>query len=130
MVGNGSLTDKIVNIGTPCSSTNLQVYTGASSCAWTRQSTLHSRFGTLQLYMNCGLHYIVLLRLFRVDWNPINYSLSTPNRRSKTHSPNVPTRAGTCRHMCRHLQVPTRADTCQHVPTSVILIIWTFLFAN
>ena len=28
--------------------------------------------------------------------------------------------AGTCRHMCRHLQVPT----------SVILIIWTFLFAN
>ena len=37
-----------------------------------------------------------------------------------------------CRHlgMCRH--VPTRqgADTCRHVPTSVILIIWTFLFAN
>ena len=79
---------------------------------------------------------------------------------SKTHSPNVPTRAGTCRHMCRHLQVPTRADIrhtnhmdfficklgcagmcqhlkkcrhlgrCRHVPTSVILIIWTFLFAN
>ena len=71
VVGNGSLTDKIVNTGTSWSSTNLQVYTRASSCAWTRQSTPHSRFGTLQLYMNCGSHYIVLLRLFRVDWNPI-----------------------------------------------------------
>ena len=91
---------------------------------------------------------------------------------SRTHSPNMPTRADTCRHMCRHLQVPTRADTrhtnhmdfficklgcagmcqhlkkcrhlgrcrhvptrqgadtCWHVPTSVIVIIWTFVFAN
>ena len=29
---------------------------------------------------------------------------------------------------CRHVYVPTRADTCRHVPTSLILIIWTFLF--
>ena len=67
----------------------------------------------------------------------------------------VPTRLGadTCQHMwcqsyelyfdadiCRHVsapekvltpgKVPTSADTswCRHVPTSLILIIWTFLF--
>ena len=99
----------------------------------------------------------------------IGTPLLIPAHCSKTHSPNVPTRAGTCRHMCRHLQVPTRADirhtnhtdffylqtgmcwhvsalekvptpgkvptragtsSCRHVPTSVILIIWTFLSAN
>ena len=44
--------------------------------------------------------------------------------------------AGMCQHLkkCRHLgrcrHVPARlgADPCRHVPTSLILIIWTFLF--
>ena len=35
-----------------------------------------------------------------------------------------------CRHLgrCRHVRIRLGADTCWHVPTSLILIIWTFLF--
>ena len=63
VVGNVSLTDLIVNTGTSWSYTNLQVCTRSSSCAWMRQSTLHSRFRPLQLYMNYGSRYIVFVSL-------------------------------------------------------------------
>ena len=45
------------------------------------KSTLHSRFGSLQLYMNCGSRYIIVFRLFRVEWDPF-FSLSTLNGRA------------------------------------------------
>ena len=79
----------------------------------------------------------LLLRQPRLLARRRQHQATTPTsaHSSKTHSPNVPTRAGTCRHMCRHLQVPTRADIrhTNHMDffiCKLILIIWTFLFAN
>ena len=35
-----------------------------------------------------------------------------------------------CRHVLAHADICADTCRCRHVPTSVILIIWTFLFAN
>ena len=71
----------IVNAGTSWSSAYLQVYTRASSCAWTHQKYAPFEVRIITIVHELWLTIHLVFRLFRDDWGPI-YSLSTLNGRA------------------------------------------------